>query len=327
VRTEQGGAEGPAGSARRTLVDIRDLELSIPTAHGSVRLLDRVSLGLDAGGAVGIVGESGSGKSLLGLTLLGLTPPGSRLAGSVRFEENDLLSLDQARWRALRGHRIAMVYQDALTSLNPGMRIGRQLSMLGVRDPSGLLDRVHLPSTRRILRSYPHQLSGGQRQRVLIAMALARSPALIVADEPTTALDVTVQAQVAGLLTEIRRQSDVAVMLISHDLALVAQLVDSLVVMYAGQVVETGTPAEVLGDPRHPYTIGLIRAQLSLEQSGRQAAAIPGVVPAPRNFPSGCRFRGRCPRELAGCAERPALLRWAASHSLACHNPASLETT
>ena len=307
------------------LLDVRDLALSIPGAHGDVPLLDSVSLSLPAGSAVGVVGESGSGKSLLGLTLLGLTPAGTRLAGSVCFDGTDLLTLDRGGWGKIRGSRIAMVYQDALTSLNPGMRIGRQLTMLTRDDPGALLDRVHLPSSERILRAYPHQLSGGQRQRVLIAMALARSPALIVADEPTTALDVTVQAQIARLLTEIREQTGVGLLLISHDLALVAQLVDWIVVMYAGQVVETGTPARVLGDPRHPYTIGLIRAQLSLEEPGRPSTAIPGVVPAPSRYPAGCRFRARCARALDRCIERPTLAPAGASGRLACHNPGSLD--
>jgi len=316
--------------APTALVEVEGLSLSIPVAHGDVPLLDDVSLTADRGGAVGIVGESGSGKSLLGLTLLGLAPADARTSGTARFDGMDLLALDRRAWGQVRGSRIAMVYQDALTSLNPGMRVGRQLALLcrraGGPGPAELLERVQLPSSRRILRAYPHQLSGGQRQRVLIAMALAGSPELIVADEPTTALDVTVQAQIVGLLADIRRDLGVSLLLISHDLALVAQMADWIVVMYAGQVVETGPPDQVLGDPRHPYTVGLLRAQLSLEEPGGLPAAIPGAVPSPAQFPVGCRFSSRCPRVLTRCAERPPLAAAAGRHGrLACHNPTTLE--
>ncbi len=312
------------------LVELDGLSLHIPAAHGDVPLLDGVSLTLDRGAAVGVVGESGSGKTLLGLTLLGLAPADARTAGTARFDGLDLLKLDRQGWARVRGSRIAMVYQDALTSLNPGMRVGRQLAQLcrraGGPSPRELLERVQLPPSQRILRAYPHQLSGGQRQRVLIAMALAGSPELIVADEPTTALDVTVQAQIVGLLADIRRDLGVSLLLISHDLALVAQVAEWIVVMYAGQVVEVGPPDQVLGDPHHPYTVGLLRAQLSLEVPGRPPAAIPGAVPAPAQFPPGCRFSTRCPRALDRCTQRPPLVAPPGRRRrLACHNPTSLE--
>ncbi|GGS75493.1 dipeptide/oligopeptide/nickel ABC transporter permease/ATP-binding protein [Nonomuraea spiralis] len=291
-----------------------------------IDIVDGVGFEVWPGEVVGLVGESGCGKSLTALTVMGLQPRQARVSGHVRFDQKELLALPRRARRRLLGHEMAMVYQDALSSLNPAMTIKAQLKQVtrrgGRRTPAELLDLVGLDA-RRTLSAYPHELSGGQRQRVLIAMALSRDPKLIVADEPTTALDVTVQAQVIELLLRLREELGFALILVSHDLALVADVTDRVVVMYGGQIVETGATAALVGEPAHHYARGLLGAVLSLESGAERLTQIRGVVPAPADFPAGCRFADRCPMATDVCrTETPVLAGEARRHAVACHHPA-----
>lgn len=293
------------------LLQVADLTVRFPKHYGATEILRNVNLDLRPGETLGVVGESGSGKSLLGLTLLGLEPPAAKVTGTVFFRGRDVRSLRSRERRALRGREIAMIYQDALVSLNPGMKIRKQIQQAvgreGNRSPEELLRLVRLDETDRFLAAYPHQLSGGQRQRVLIAMAIARDPSVIIADEPTTALDVTVQAEILALLAMLRNELQFALLLISHDLGLVATVADRLAVMYAGDLEEVGLTRTLLDVPAHPYTAGLLGASRSLEERGDRLAQIPGAVPSPNSFSIGCRFYGRCFREREICGqERPA---------------------
>ncbi|MFI7689013.1 dipeptide/oligopeptide/nickel ABC transporter permease/ATP-binding protein [Nonomuraea sp. NPDC049655] len=291
-----------------------------------VDIVDGVGFEVWPGEVVGLVGESGCGKSLTALTVMGLQPRQARVGGHVRFDQKELLALPRRARRRLLGHEMAMIYQDALSSLNPAMTIRAQLRQLtrrgGRRTPAELLELVGLDA-RRTLSAYPHELSGGQRQRVLIAMALSRDPKLIVADEPTTALDVTVQAQVIELLLRLREELGFALILVSHDLALVADVTDRVVVMYGGQIVETGATAALVGEPAHHYARGLLGSVLSLESGAERLTQIPGVVPAPADFPAGCRFADRCPMATGVCrTQTPVLAGEARRHAVACHHPA-----
>ncbi|NUS03456.1 MAG: dipeptide/oligopeptide/nickel ABC transporter permease/ATP-binding protein [Nonomuraea sp.] len=292
----------------------------------TVDIVDGIGFEVWPGEVVGLVGESGCGKSLTALTIMGLQPRGAHVGGHVRFDQKELLALPRRARRRLLGHEMAMIYQDALSSLNPAMTIKAQLKQVtrrgGRRTPTELLELVGLDA-RRTLSAYPHELSGGQRQRVLIAMALSREPKLIVADEPTTALDVTVQAQVIELLLRLREELGFALILVSHDLALVADVTDRVVVMYGGQIVETGATATLVGAPAHHYARGLLGSVLSLESGAERLTQIRGVVPAPADFPAGCRFADRCPMATDVCrTETPVLAGNARSHAVACHHPA-----
>ncbi|MFI7448914.1 dipeptide/oligopeptide/nickel ABC transporter permease/ATP-binding protein [Nonomuraea sp. NPDC049714] len=293
-----------------------------------VDIVDGISFDVRPGEVLGLVGESGCGKSLTALTVMGLQPGNARVSGDITFDGEQLLTMSRKARRKLLGHDMAMIYQDALSSLNPAMTIKAQLKQVtrrgGRRTPAELLDLVGLDA-RRTLTSYPHELSGGQRQRVLIAMALSREPKLIVADEPTTALDVTVQAQVIELLLRLREELGFALILVSHDLALVADVTDRVVVMYGGQIVETGTTATLVGAPAHHYARGLLGSVLSLESGAERLTQIRGVVPSPADFPAGCRFADRCPMATAVCrTDPPALEGDARLHAVACHHPAVL---
>ncbi|MEV1241846.1 dipeptide/oligopeptide/nickel ABC transporter permease/ATP-binding protein [Nonomuraea sp. NPDC052129] len=299
--------------------------LRIGFAEG-VDIVDGIAFEVRPGEVLGLVGESGCGKSLTALTIMGLQPRDARVSGHVRFDQQELLSLPRRARRRLLGHEMAMIYQDALSSLNPAMTIKAQLKQVtrrgGRRTPAELLELVGLDA-RRTLSSYPHELSGGQRQRVLIAMALSREPKLIVADEPTTALDVTVQAQVIELLLELRAELGFALILVSHDLALIADVTDRVVVMYGGQIVETGATATLVGAPAHHYARGLLGSVLSLESGAERLTQIPGVVPAAADFPAGCRFADRCPMATDVCrTDTPALEGDTQRHAVACHHPA-----
>ncbi|MFI6583035.1 dipeptide/oligopeptide/nickel ABC transporter permease/ATP-binding protein [Embleya sp. NPDC050493] len=312
------------------LLSVRGLSVRFPDRHGGVRIVDDVSFDVRPGETVGLVGESGCGKSLTSLAVMGLLPKGAETAGEVHFAGRDLLAMTPRERRPLLGHEIAMIYQDALSSLNPGLLIETQMRQLtrrgGTRTPAELLELVGLDAART-LRSHPHQLSGGQRQRVLIAMALSRGPRLILADEPTTALDVTVQAQVVDLLTRLRDELGFALVLISHDLALVSSLADRIVVMYGGHVIETGRTAQLLRAPRHHYARGLLGSVLSLEAGEERLHQIPGVVPPPADFGPGCRFAERCPAASERCLDvRPALTGDVRAHAAACHHPAQTLT-
>jgi peptide/nickel transport system permease protein len=307
------------------LLAVEDLSVAFPGRHGGTAVVDGVSFEVRPGEVLGLVGESGCGKSLTALTVMGLQPRDARVTGRVLFEDRDLAALPPRARRALLGHRMAMVYQDALSSLNPAMTIRAQLRQLtrrgGTRTPAELLQLVGL-APERVLRAYPHELSGGQRQRVLIAMALSRDPRLIVADEPTTALDVTVQAQIVELLLRLRAELGFALVLVSHDLALVADVTDRVAVMYGGRIVETGVTADLVGAPAHPYTRGLLGAVLSLESARTRLTQIPGQVPSPAHFPPGCRFADRCPLAGPECAAGvPDLPAAGDGHRVACHHP------
>ncbi|GAA3729631.1 dipeptide/oligopeptide/nickel ABC transporter permease/ATP-binding protein [Plantactinospora mayteni] len=308
------------------ILAVTELAIGFQDRHDGVDIVAGVSFDVRPGEVLGLVGESGCGKSLTALTVMGLQPKGARIGGEIRFDGRDLLTLSRSARRRLMGHEMAMVYQDALSSLNPAMTIKAQLKQLvrrgGRRTPTELLEMVGLDPART-LSAYPHELSGGQRQRVLIAMALSRDPKLIVADEPTTALDVTVQAQVIELLLRLRAELGFALVLVSHDLALVADVTDRVVVMYGGQIVETGVTAALVGAPAHHYARGLLGSVLSLEAGARRLTQIRGVVPSPADFPAGCRFADRCPMATEICrTEVPRLTGAVHEHAVACHHPA-----
>ena len=277
------------------LLEVKNLCIKFPR-HGDVNVVDNVSFTVRKGETMALVGESGCGKSITAFAIMGLIDPSAEVTGEALYEGRDLLSMPKKERQALLGHELAMVYQDALSSLNPGMLIKSQMKQLtsrgGTRSAEDLLELVGL-EPKRTLESYPHELSGGQRQRVLIAMALTRDPKLVIADEPTTALDVTVQKQVIELLNELRDKLGFAMIFVSHDLALVAEVAHKVTVMYAGQVVEQAENVELLTNPVHEYTRGLLGAVLSIEASSGRLHQIPGVVPSPKDFPSGDRFAPR----------------------------------
>jgi peptide/nickel transport system ATP-binding protein len=295
-----------------TLVDIRGLTVDFPRGERNSRALHGIDLSVGRGEAVGLVGESGSGKSVTWLAALGLLPGKARIAGSVRLDGRELLHAPRRVLDGVRGRQVAMIFQDPSSSLNPVLKIGRQITeALGLHrglkgaaaeaEAKRLLDRVGIANAARRLRDYPHELSGGMNQRAMIAMALAGEPELLIADEPTTALDATVQAQILALLQEIRRDTGMAMVLISHDLGVVAENVDRVCVMYAGRLVEEAPSARVFDRPRHPYTRGLLAALPALEGPRRRLVAIPGTVPEPWNLPRGCAFAPRCAEAEESC--------------------------
>ncbi len=313
------------------LVAVRDLTVDFAAGARVSRAVDGVSLEIAPGEALGIVGESGSGKSVTWLAALGLLPTKARVTGSVRLDGKELVGAPRGNLEQVRGKRIAMIFQDPSSCLNPVHRIGRQLveAIALHRGLSGraaetealrLLDQVGIADARRRLSDYPHLLSGGLNQRVMIAMALAGEPDLLVADEPTTALDATIQAQILALLASIRRDTGMALVLISHDLGVVAENVDRVAVMYAGRLVEEAPGADLFGTARHPYTQGLLAALPTLTGPRRRLAAIPGTVPEPGNMPAGCRFAPRCPFAETKCATVPPPSRIVGfRHAAACH--------
>jgi len=303
-----------------TRLDVRALTVELPTREGWVRPVNEVSFTLGEGEALGIVGESGSGKTMLALALMGLEPPGARRRGEAWLLSRDgardrrgenLVAMHAGEMRALRGRDIAMIFQEPMTALNPVMRIGAQIEeAIRVHEPGvsgdqvrrravAALERASVPEPARRARQYPHQLSGGLRQRVMIAMALAAGPGVLIADEPTTALDVTVQKQILELLSKLRRELRLSLLFITHDLGVVAQIADRLIVMYAGRMIEHGPVDEVLRHPRHPYTEGLLRAAPRLR--GEKFAPIPGTVPTLDALPAGCAFGPRCSHHTAEC--------------------------
>ncbi|MFG3709018.1 dipeptide/oligopeptide/nickel ABC transporter permease/ATP-binding protein [Micromonospora sp. NPDC047670] len=309
----------------RPVLEIKNLSIGFEGRHQGVDIVDGMTFDVRPGEVVGLVGESGSGKSLTALAVMGLLPQGARVRGEIHFRGENLLAMSTKRRRALMGREITMVYQDALSALNPALRVGVQLAQMirrgGTRSAEELMRLVGLDPWRT-LTAYPHELSGGQRQRVVIAMALSRDPSLIIADEPTTALDVTVQAQVMELLLRLREQLGFALILVSHDLALVSDVSDRVVVMYGGQIVETGVTADVIEAPAHHYARGLLGSVLSLEAGAERLTQIRGVVPAPADFPSGCRFADRCPMATEVCRDTVPRLTGTAEHGYACHHPA-----
>jgi oligopeptide/dipeptide ABC transporter ATP-binding protein len=303
-----------------TILKVEDLKVSFATEDGVVEAVGGVSFELQAGEVLAIVGESGSGKSVTAQTITGLTrAPNARITGSVNYHGRELNGLDDDQLRDVRGEQIAMVFQDPMCSLNPVYRVGDQIAEMirAHRDVSKreasdraveLLRSVGIPNPERRVRHYPHEFSGGMRQRVMIAMALALEPEVLIADEPTTALDVTVQAQILRLIDQLNRDRELAVILITHDLGVVAEVADRVAVMYAGQIVENATLDEIFYDPQHPYTWGLLGSLMRLDQSRTaRLAQIPGQPPSLLAPPSGCRFAPRCPYAFDKCHELPAL--------------------
>jgi oligopeptide/dipeptide ABC transporter ATP-binding protein len=316
-----------------SLLDVRNLTVDLPTAAGWIRPVNDISFQLAPAESLGLVGESGSGKTMLALALMGLLPPGARVAGAALLggdaNERDLAQLNEKAWRAVRGREIAMVFQEPMTSLNPVMRIGAQVEeAICAHEPALSKDQVRrsvlealshasVPEPEMRAEQFPHQLSGGLRQRAMIAMALAAGPKLLIADEPTRALDVTVQKQILDLLDRLRRELKLGLVFITHDLGVVAQVADRVAVMYAGRIVEEGPAAEVLRAPRHPYTQGLLAASPSLQK--RKLTPIPGTVPQLTALPPGCAFEPQCAFRRKDCtAAVPELRSASANHAARC---------
>jgi oligopeptide/dipeptide ABC transporter ATP-binding protein len=313
------------------LLTVRDLRVSFPDAAGRIHPVDGVSFTIDRGKTLALVGESGCGKSLTSLALLRLIPPPGRIddGSCVTLDGSDILALKPDALRKVRGRRIAMIFQDPMTSLNPVFRIGDQItevihahftvSKAEAREQAvALLQEVGIPDPAERLRAYPHQLSGGMRQRVMIAIALAGQPELLIADEPTTALDVTVQAQILELLDHLRQTRDMAMLLITHDLGIVAGRADHVAVMYAGQLIETAPTRALFDNPSHPYTQGLFASVPRLTGPVGRLTPIAGTVPPPTAWPGGCRFRPRCPIKHPKSETMPPMLSVGPGHEMRC---------
>jgi peptide/nickel transport system ATP-binding protein len=304
-----------------SLLDVSDLRVSFVTEEGTVHAVDGVTFSVDRGEIVAVVGESGSGKSVTAMTLMGLTrSPNARFEGSATLDGRQLVTATEQELEAIRGNEIAMIFQDPMTSLDPVYRIGDQIvEQIRAHDRAiskqaamdrvvELLTRVGIPRAAERVRSYPHEFSGGMRQRVMIAMALSCSPSLLIADEPTTALDVTIQAQILRQLHELRESTGAGIILVTHDLGVVADIADRIIVMYAGRVVEEGTLDDLFYDPQHPYTWGLLGSITRVDRDRSQRLpAIPGLPPSLLAPPKGCHFRPRCPHEFDRCVEVPPL--------------------
>ncbi len=321
-----------AGPPADQLLEVRNLRTWFETDRGLFKAVDGISFEVGRGRTVGLVGESGCGKSVTSLSLMGLvpTPPGKVSADAILFEGRNLLELSQHERRMLRGGRMSMVFQEPMTSLNPVHTIGRQIveairahgevSAEAARKRAiEVLELVRIPSAAQRFDDYPHHMSGGMRQRVMIAMALACEPQLLIADEPTTALDVTIQAQILELLRDLQQRLGMAILIITHDLGVIAELADEVVVMYAGKVVEKAPVHALFDDPQHPYTIGLLGSIPRLDVERERLATIEGTVPSPANQPVGCRFAPRCPFADVRChAEAPPGREIAPAHLVAC---------
>ena len=316
------------------LLEVTDLSVDFRTEDGVVRAVRGVSYFLEHGEVLGIVGESGSGKSVSSLAVMGLLPKTASVTGSALYNDTELIGLSENEFQAVRGRKIAMIFQDPMTSLNPVHRVGDQIAEAVLVHNHGmqkrvararaveLLDMAGIPQARERATSFPHEFSGGMRQRVMIAMAMANNPDVLIADEPTTALDVTVQAQIMETLREVQKETGAAVILITHDLGVVASMADRVMVMYAGRAVETGTVDEIFATPRMPYTVGLLGSLPRLDSAGAERLTpIKGSPPSLLNLPPGCPFQPRCPMARARCAdEEPALQSTdEADHLAACH--------
>ncbi|MNW26855.1 Oligopeptide transport ATP-binding protein OppD [compost metagenome] len=314
------------------LLEVTDLRTEFITDSGVIRAVDGVSLSVRQGEALGIVGESGCGKSITSLSIMQLLPKriGRVASGEVRFKGKDMLKLSRREIRQVRGNHMAMIFQEPMTSLNPVFKIGKQISesaryhlKLGKKEAwersVDMLRKVGIPRPERIAEQYPHQLSGGMRQRVMIAMAMVCSPQLLIADEPTTALDVTIQAQILDLMRELQRTENMAIMMITHDLGVVAEMCDRVMVMYAGQVVEETDVKTLFSNPKHPYTRGLMASLPQLAGDQKRLSSIPGQVPNPAHMPAGCRFAPRCPVKQEQCElTQPELLEIEPGHRCRC---------
>ncbi|MBP1884130.1 ABC transporter ATP-binding protein [Sinorhizobium mexicanum] len=317
------------------LLEIKDLQVSFDTAAGRILALNGVSFSLERGEVLALLGESGSGKSVTAAAIMDLIPdpPGAINKGAIHFDGTNILRLAQNERRDLCGSRIALIFQDALAALNPVYPVGWQIAEMfrihGLTPEAGidnavldLLTAVGIPDPARRAKQFPHEFSGGMRQRIMIAMAVALEPDIIIADEPTTALDVTIQAQIVDLLDRVRKKSDAGMIFITHDLGVVAELADRVAVMYAGRIVETANVFELFEDPRHPYSEGLLASQPRMDSEDAELTPIPGSAPNPASLPSGCAFRTRCPKSEDICAQVvPALQPMGPGRQVACHFP------
>jgi oligopeptide/dipeptide ABC transporter ATP-binding protein len=318
------------------LLQVKDLHTSFFTPEGEVRAIDGISFEIGASKTLGLVGESGCGKSVTSLSIMRLipSPPGRIVDGEIFYKGRDLLKLNKEEMRKIRGNEISMIFQEPMTSLNPVFTVGNQIGE-AIRLHQGLGKKETRAKTIEMLRlvkiadpesrvdAYPHQLSGGMRQRIMIAMALSCNPNLLIADEPTTALDVTIQAQILDLMKELQQKIGMALLLITHDLGVVAEQADSVAIMYAGKIVERSSTPAIFTRPFHPYTVGLLNSLPGTAgKKKKRLDAIPGVVPSPLHLPSGCRFRDRCPKAAELCAEtEPQLVEKEPGHRVACHFP------
>jgi len=324
VRTEIRAAFSP------DLLSVEGLAVEFTTDRGRLPAVAGITYRLAKGKTLGVVGESGCGKSMTALAVLGLTPDNGRVSGAIHFDGIELTALDEAGWSGLRGKRVAMIFQEPMTALNPVTPIGTQIGEVlvlheGLSAAAGfdraieLLHEVGIPAPAERARAYPHQLSGGMRQRAMIAMALACRPQLLIADEPTTALDVTIQAQILELMLELQDQIGMAIQFISHNLGVISEIADDIVVMYAGRIVERASAADLFAAPRHPYTRGLIATLPKLGRRVERLPIIEGMVPDLTRIVAGCAFADRCPLAIAACRDAiPALLPVAAGHDVAC---------
>ena len=316
-----------------SLLCVRDLRVAFETGDGRVNAVNGVDLAVDAGQSLAVVGESGSGKSQIMYAIMGLLARNGSAAGSVTFDGTELLGLDEAALNRIRSSQIAMVFQEPMTSLNPYMRISHQMAEVltlhkgmsrraAIAEAVRLLEAMEMPEARTRIRMYPHEFSGGMLQRVLIAMALLCRPRLLIADEPTTALDVTVRAQIMRLLAEVRAEFDTAVILVTHDVGVVAGNCDEMLVLYGGRVMERGPVDRVFAGPHHPYTRGLLDAVPRLDRDEERLRAIPGDPLSMTRLPAGCPYAARCPRVVERCrGERPEIARGAPGRMIACHRP------
>ena len=314
------------------LLEIRDLQTSFFTSDGEVRAVDGVTFSIEAGKTMGLVGESGCGKSVTALSVIQLLTKGTGriVGGEILYEGQNIAAFSEERMRSIRGNDISMIFQEPMTSLNPVFSVGEQIAeavrihqKLNRREARNraieMLRLVKIAEPEKRLNDYPHQMSGGMRQRVMIAMALSCNPKLLIADEATTALDVTIQAQILELISELQEQLGMAVLMITHDLGVVAEQADEVAVMYAGKIVEHAAPETIFANPKHPYTVGLMKSIPGMGTPGRKLDTIPGVVPSPLNWPTGCRFRTRCKDAGDICAGTPPeLIEIEPGHSVAC---------
>ncbi len=315
------------------ILELRNLQTNFYTRAGVVKAVNGISLSVHKGEVIGIVGESGSGKSVTGFSIMGLVdPPGRVAGGSIKFKGRELIGQSEAEWQAFRGARVAMIFQDPMMTLNPVLRIDTQMmEAILAHEKVGraearrrcveALGMVGIPSPEERIKAYPHQFSGGMRQRVAIATGLLNKPDLIIADEPTTALDVTIQSQIIFEMQKLCRKTDMALLWITHDLTVIAGLAHRIAVMYAGTIIEEGRVQEVLDNPLHPYTEGLIGSVPSRNRRGRRLYQIPGTTPSLIDLPPGCPFRMRCPRSTDVCLEEPPVTEYADGRKVCCFHP------
>ncbi|WP_368928337.1 ABC transporter ATP-binding protein [Mixta calida] len=314
------------------LLDVKDLRVTFSTPDGAVTAVNNLNFSLRAGETLGIVGESGSGKSQTAFALMGLLASNGHIEGSARFNGREILNLPEKQLNQLRAEQVAMIFQDPMTSLNPYLRVGDQLIEVlqlhkgmskaqAFEEAVRMLDAVKMPEARKRMKMYPHEFSGGMRQRVMIAMALLCRPKLLIADEPTTALDVTVQAQIMTLLNDLKREFNTAIIMITHDLGVVAGICDKVLVMYAGRTMEYGKARDVFYHPAHPYSLGLLSAVPRLDTDGETLMTIPGNPPNLLRLPGGCPFQPRCPYAMEICANAPPLEAFGEGRLRACFKP------